>query len=294
MSTSNNQINFLGIIYWLVSSIKKHFRVLLIVNIILAVAVASAKIYIKPSYEGRMIVKSNIIEFHFIEQILAPLQQHIKDKRKESIAKSLKISPQLANTMGGFETQSIIDEEYVAKRRYTNADMLSEYEKDQVFELTVTAADKDSLPKLKNAILNYLRQQQYIRDRQQFFTERQKEIRDLYEKDIQSMQKIKESFGESGIDPNIKDNDLIIQGLGDFFFGSMKIYESYVDSWYLLEFNDSFEELSAFEIYDKHVAPRWTPFILIYILIAIIFSFVYITIAEMKVALRKYEEESED
>ena len=69
----------------------------------------------------------------------------------------------------------------------------------------------------------------------------------------------------------------------------MRVYESYIDAWYQLEFNDSFEEMSNFEIYDKHVFPRWTPFIIAFVLIGIVMSFAYVLIIELRKSLKEIE-----
>lgn len=285
----NNQINLLKIIQWLFVSIRENIKVLIIVNTLLAIVLFSAKLYIPRSYEGSLIVKSNIIEFHFISEILSPLGQHIEDSKTGSIARSLNIPMELAQSFGGYEINSLIEEEYVAKRKITINENLSEYERDQVFELRIRSRDKSKLPELKKALLNYLRNQDYIKKRQKFYFERQKEIKELYEKDIKSMSKIKASFEENGFDPNVAGNDLIIQGLGDFYFGSKRIYESYAESAYLIEFNDSFEELSNFEIYDRHVFPRWTPFIVAFVLGGVILSFIYILFKELINSVRQLE-----
>lgn len=285
----NNQINLLKLIQWLINSVKANIKALIIINAIIAASLVFAKLYIPQTYEGSLLVKSNIIEYHFISEILSPLIQHSKDRQTESIARSLNIPMELANSFGGYEIESLIDEEYVTKRRNTISENLSEYEKDQIFNLRVRSRKKEDLPKLKNALLRYLRSQKYIKERKKFFLERQQDVKKLYEADIQSMSKIKEAFSKNGFDPNAAGNDLIVQGLGDFFFGSMRIYENYVESWYLLEFNDSFEEMSKFEIYDKHVFPRWTPFIIAFVLISIILSFLYIIIVETGKSLKKIE-----
>lgn len=284
-----NQINLLKIIQWLVLSIKDNSKVILSINIVLAIILISAKLYISKSYEGSLIVKSNIIEFHFISEILSPLGQHVEDRRAGSISRSLNIPIELAETFGGYEINSLIDEEHVAKRKITINENLTEYEKDQVFEMRIRSTRKKNLPQLKDAVLNYLRNQDYIKKRKEFFLERQQDVKKLYEKDIKSMSRIKESFAKEGFDPNIAGNDLIIQGLGDFYFGSMRIYENYVDTWYLTEFSNSFEELSNLEIYDRHVFPRWTPFIVGYVLAGFIISFIYILIVELKKSLKNID-----
>ncbi len=285
----SSQINLLKLIHWLVLSIKRNIKALLIINSILAIALISAKLYIPQSYEGSLIVKSNIIEYHFISEILAPLNQHLKDRKPESIARTMQIPLELAQAFGGYEINSLIDEEYVTKRRSTISENLTEYEKDQVFELRVRSKDKTQLPKLKTALLNYLRNQNYIKKRQKFYLNKQEEIRDLYLRDIKSMAKIKESFEENGFNPNLAGNDLIIQGLGDFYFGSMKIYQNYVDASYLIEFNNSFEELSKLEIYDKHVFPRWTPFIVAFVIGGTVISFFYLLFVELKRSLKQVD-----
>lgn len=285
----SNQINLLKVIKWLVVSIKTNFKTLLVINILLGVLLVSAKLYIPKSFEGSLIVKSNIIEFHFISEILKPLNHHIEDKKHQSIAKTLNIPGELAQSFGGYQITSLIDEEYVAKRKITIDENLTEYEKDQVFELRIRSSDKNKLPVLKDALLNYLRSQDYIKRRQEFFLERQKDIKQLYENDITSMSRLKESFAKDGFDPNVAGNDLIIQGLGDFFFGSMRIYENYVKAWYLTEFNNSFEELSKLEIYDKHVYPRWTPFIIAFVIAGSIISLVYLLIIELNRTLKQID-----
>ncbi len=289
-NTNNNQINFLSLLQWLIIAIKKNIKVLLIINFVIIVIGVSAKLYIPKSYEGSLIVKSNFIEFHFISGILNPLSQHSKDKKTGSIARSLNIPMELAETFGGYDVTSLIDEEYVAKRKNTWEANLSEYEKDQVFELRVRSSKIENLPKIKDAVLNFLRNQDYIKKRQAFYLQKKKDIKTLYEADIESMTMIKDGFAKKGFDPNKAGNDLIIQGLGDFFFGSMRIYDEYIITQYEFEFNDSFEELSNFEIYTRHVYPRWTPFIIGMFLVGVFLSFIYIIIVELNRSLKTLED----
>lgn len=283
----NNQINLLKIIQWIVISISRNLRSLIILNLVVLLCGVGYKLYKPKVFEGRLIVKSNIIEYHFISEILSPLARHKQDFQEQSIAATLEIDQDLANSFSSYSINSLIDEEYVTKRKNISSLQLTEYEKDQVFELVIGSSEKENLPLLKDAILNYLRKQEYIEKRREFYYQENLAEKKRLEFDIQSMNKIKEDFAEYGFNLPDFDNDLLIENLGDFYFGSTRIYERLQKRSYETLFNDSFEEMSKFEVFEKHASPRWTPYLIGTALAGVIFSFIFIIAVEVRQSIKE-------
>lgn len=249
----------------------------------------SIKLYLPYIYEGRLIVKSNFIEFNYITEILSPLGQHKADFKSGSIAKTLQVDMETAEAFSGYELNSLIDEEYVTKRRNYAEELLNEYEKDVIFELVIKTNNPKKLPEIKDAILNYLRNQEYIKKRQKFYTEKKNTIDERMSEDIKFMKSIKENLAKNEYGGSENKNNIILQDAGDLFFRSFSIYNSYMDNLYEIEFNDSFEELSKFEIFEKHASPRWTPTIIITIIAGIVLSVFFIIGVEINRSLNESE-----
>jgi hypothetical protein len=191
MSNSNTQqVNLIGIIAWIIRSIKKNLKWLLIMNMIICVAIFLFKISESKVWSGVVTVKSNIVEFNHIESILEPLSQHVEEGKMKSISKSLNISDSLGETFAGFKLSSIIDEEYQTKRKFAPRENMTEYELDQIFTLEVRSTNTKNISALKDALINYLRNQRYIKERQKFFEGAQMEVSANLKKDIKSMREI--------------------------------------------------------------------------------------------------------
>ncbi len=263
-------------------AVNRSLKPLLIINTLILAGGIFWRLTTDLAYSGQVVVKSNFAEFNFIESIIDPINQHVKDRRPEGVARSLGIDLELARSCGRIRISSVIEKEYVTKRKLVKEEDLGEFEKDFVFELTVSSSDKENLPAIKDAVLNYLREQPFIKVRQKFYKEGREFLFGLLKKDIAVMDSIKQAYSEIDFNKEGTNGSLIIQDFGDFFFGTTRVYKEYFKFSYLYEFDDSFEEVSSFEYFDKYTSPRWTYVLLITALIGTVVSTIYILIAEVR------------
>ncbi len=288
-SNSVQEISIPAIIQGIFKLVKRYSKILLVGNLIILALGLGWRFSKNKSFEGTSIVKSNFIEYHFIEKMVAPLNRHMDEQHPELLAKSLGIDPSMAMKFGSVSTSSLIDEEYVEKRKFKDETDLGEYELDVVFELSVTSSEPDLLPELKDAVLNYLANQEYIKRRKEFYSKERLEINKFLEKDLLTMDSIKRGLAQltqpnSGTQPGI-----FIQDLGDFYLGGTLVYEEYIKNKYFNQFNKAFEEVSGIEIYGKYVYPRWTYVLLIIMGFMIGFSVFLIALLESISIYRKTE-----
>ena len=264
MSDSNSvqEVSIPSIIEGIFRLIKKYFLILVITNAIILAGGIGWRLNKDLAYEGTTLVKSNFLEYHFIEGIIEPLNRHINEMHPEILANSLGIDVALASKLGNISTRSLIDEEYVEKRKFKNLEDLDEYELDVVFELSLSSSEPEKLPALKDAVINYMKNQDYIKQRKAFYEKERQEISKILEKDLATMDSIKKGIANlmvSKEDPQ----GVIIQDLGDFYYAATMVYDIYVESHYKNEFKEAFEQISSLEVYGKYVYPRWTFVLLI-------------------------------
>lgn len=275
-------MNFVEFFYLISKAVKRSLKPLLIINILILAGGIFWRLTTDLAYSGQVVIKSNFAEFNYIESMIEPLNQHVKDGRPEGIARSLGIDLSLAQSCGRVVVSSVIEEEYVTKRKLIKEEDLGEFEKDFIFELTIHSSDKKNLPALKDAVLNYLRKQPFIQSRREFYKEGREFLLELLRKDIASMDSIKNAYSKIDFNKEGTNGSLIIQDFGDFFYGTTKVYQEYIKFSYFNRFDDSFEEVSSFEYFDKYTSPRWTNVLLITALIGIVVSTIYILIAEVR------------
>jgi hypothetical protein len=283
-----NQVSFLLFFNRLFGAIRSHIVPLSIFNLIILGSGITYRMVTDLSYEGSVLVKSNYVEFNYVESIIAPLNRHIKDRKKQTLVNSLGLTSEIAENCGKMTVSTVIDEEYASKRKFVQEEYLGEYEKDIAFILTISSGRKSDLPMIKESVLSYLRNQPYIKKRENFFAEQRIFLSGQLRKDIQAMDSMKHMYDQLKIGPDSDFKGLIVQDLGDFFFGGSKVYEEYLKVKYLSVFKDSFEEITNFEVYEKYASPRWTNVLVISALVGIVISGLFLFVSA---ALRVQQEQ---
>ncbi len=275
------QINFLEFFSALFKAIRRSIRPLLIINGVILIAGITYRLTTDLAFTGSVMIKSNFVEFNYIEELIEPLNQHVNDRRPEGLVRTLQIDEALARKMGKVSVESIIDEEYVTKRKLVAEEDLGELERDLVFKLTVSSSSTKDLSAIKNAVLDYLKSQPFLKSREEFYQKKRKLLAEKMENDLISMDSIKKSYTELKLGNRSNPGIVLIQDIGDFYFGSTKVYEEYLVHTYNHNFNKSIEEISTFEYFDKYASPRWTAVLVFTLFTGIFATILYLFLLEV-------------
>jgi capsular polysaccharide biosynthesis protein len=145
----NDEINLYS--FYLV--IKKKFRLILTIFVLSVTGTAVTSLFLSPVYRSSFVVKvysvqdkTPILSSSEVDKLLSELDNLRKEKRYDELSKKLDIKVEIAQNIAKLSTATIRDSK-------------------DLTEIIVDAYNTELVNILRNALLRYLNQQQYVNDR---------------------------------------------------------------------------------------------------------------------------------
>lgn len=171
---NNDEIDLLELLKKSVQWIHRNFKGIS-VSILLGAIVGFCYFYFSPkTYEGRMVVSSEILTEAFCFRVFGELNESIKEKSFEEVAEKLQISSSEAALLKSIRVETNIKEKIANQEK-------------NFFLIIVRTTGKKILPNLQASITKFLLGNNYIKIK---VNERRKLI-DLIEVELQSLQDLK-------------------------------------------------------------------------------------------------------
>jgi hypothetical protein len=183
---SNDEIDLFNLVGRFVLVLKK-YAVLIVICVLIATGTSLGLYFAaKKVYESRMMIFSDILTESYAEKLAVTIQSLLWDGNHELVGKRLGITTEQAGLVKSIKVESALDE-----------GAANVQESDKLFlVVTVRVQDNSVLPDLQNGILNYVRQNEFAKVREEqkriFLTDLIQKV----EEEITKIESLKERISE--------------------------------------------------------------------------------------------------
>jgi uncharacterized protein involved in exopolysaccharide biosynthesis len=243
MPERNGEIDLLELFAKTILLVKKNAKIILLAFIIGTVLGLCYYQFVPKVYESKMILFSDILTLSYSERITESLDQLILEKNTEILSEKLKMSEQDAKQIAKFEIENV-------KR-----DKIKDGKENEIFIVTVKVLDKNILLKLQEKIINYLRNNEYVRIRVELKKKYTIEIIKKIEEELLALEQLKIKITNGEFVRGAKGNLVLF----DPTTVHSKIVELNKERTLLkntLETINSIQLVEGFTVFEKPVSPK--------------------------------------
>lgn len=165
-----DEIDLIGLFVNIVRFLTRRFTAILL-TILISISISAVLFFaLPPEYKTRLIAKSRVLTDVEIKGIIYDLNELVKDGNSTEIGNRMKIDYKLANQLTKVKSFGI--------KELDNKDVSTQ--RDSVFVIEVYLRDNTQLDKLQKGLVNYLENNEFVKQRVAVFKEaRQKELEKL-------------------------------------------------------------------------------------------------------------------
>lgn len=197
-----------------------------------------------PVYESQMIVMSDILTSSYSDRLTESLDRLIKEKNDSILANRLNLTTEEAKKVGKIEIES------VKKETGTNKDNES-----STFIVTVSVLNSSLLPKLQNGLIEYLRNNQYVKTRVRQREEMYKTLIEKLDQEIQSLDSLKARLF-SGKPLYSKSSEMMLVDPTNIYSKIIELTQQRINYKNALELFNSIQLIEGFTPFKKPASPK--------------------------------------
>lgn len=264
-STNEQTIDLFKALTALVSLIFKHIRLIVLT---FGLFIGASLLYFYTAtrvYESKMILQSDILSESYSQKLAENLNNHIQSKDYNFLASRLNLSADQAHKLREFKLISALT---------PMSQQMNEREK-TIVVISVRVTDNAILPKLQEGIIHYLSDNDYIRKRVTAKRQQYAMLLASVNKEIQRLDTLKNKISK-GEFPGFKSSSTSVLDFAGLYTDAIKLYESRFNASMGLELVESIQVIEDLSPYDKPVWPKGSIIVAGALMLALIFSVVFI------------------
>ncbi len=154
MAERNDEIDLLELLARTVLIVRNNFKIILVAFISGTLLGLSYYQFVPRVYESKMILTSDILLSSYSERITESINRLIREHNTELLSQRLQLSREDAGSISKIEIESVKNE--------VGLEAKSENE---IFLVTAYVVDRQILPKLQEGLINYLRNNEFVKVR---------------------------------------------------------------------------------------------------------------------------------
>lgn len=243
-ASSSDEIDLIELLAKVTLGIKNNFRSLVLAFVIGSLLGLAFYQFVPKVYESNMIIQSDILTESYGERIAESMDLLIREQNFEILGSRMGISLEKAASIKKIKIESV-------KQKQTN----TTEKENNTFIITVRTTDNTLLPDLQNGLINYLRNNEFVKVR---VRQRQDYYKAMIEKvgqEISSLDSLKKRlFTGKPIYSNSA--EMMLVDPTTIYSEIIKLSKEQIEYKNGLELVNSIQLVEGFTIYKKPVSPK--------------------------------------
>jgi uncharacterized protein involved in exopolysaccharide biosynthesis len=243
-ASSSDEIDLIELLAKVTLGIKNNFRSLVLAFVIGSLLGLAFYQFVPKVYESNMIIQSDILTESYGERIAESMDLLIREQNFEILGSRMGISLEKAASINKIKIESV-------KQKQTN----TTEKENNTFFITVRTTDNTLLPDLQNGLINYLRNNEFVKVR---VRQRQDYYKAMIEKvgqEISSLDSLKKRlFTGKPIYSNSA--EMMLVDPTTIYSEIIKLSKEQIEYKNGLELVNSIQLVEGFTIYKKPVSPK--------------------------------------
>lgn len=216
----------------------------LVIAFVIGISAGLAFFQLAPKvYESKMILLSDILTESYSERITESLDNLIKEQNSKILSERIGLTIEQAKQIAKIEIESV-------KQKQTKGE-----KEEATFIVTVRTMDNGILPQLQEGIINYLRNNEYVkirvRQRQDFY----KAMIERVGQEINSLDSLKRRLF-SGQPIYSKSSEMMLVDPTNIYSKIIELNKEEINYKNALELVNSIQLVEGFTVFDKPVNPK--------------------------------------
>jgi hypothetical protein len=244
MESTNNEIDLQDLAIRLILYFKRHFLFIAISTF--AGILLSISIYVKSPniFESRMIVMSDILTESYSKEITESLKKLIKENNYNALAFRLGLNET--------EAEKIKSIEIISVKKDKESDKAAD---NTIFIVTARIKDKDILPRLQNGIVQFLRNNEFVKIRVRQRREMYQSLIEKIQLEISSLDSLKRRLF-LGKPVYAKSSEMLLVDPTSIYSKIIELNKEKINYKNSFELADSIQLVEGFTIFQKPVEPK--------------------------------------
>jgi hypothetical protein len=274
----SDEIDLIELLAKFIKAVANNVR-LLIFSFVIGTILGGAFFQFAPKvYEGKMILLSDILTESYSERITESLDNLIKEDNDKLLSQRLGITEEEASSIQKVEIENVKQKE--------SRDEKSE---SATFIVTVRTKNKNSLSNLQEGLINYLRNNEYVKIR---VRQRENYYKSMIEKvgqEISSLDSLKKRLF-SGQPIYSKSAEMMLVDPTNIYSKIIELNKEQINYRNGLELVNSIQLVEGFTVYNKPVSPKLSISLIAGSSLGIFFVFVLIAFKAVRKLVKLSEE----
>ncbi len=198
----------------------------------------------KPVYESSMMLQSDILTEAYSETLTDNLKKLIDERNSSLIAKKLSIDETQAAALVDIKVESVAD--------VSGAEGAT---KNFIFLITVETSDNNVLPDLEIGIIQFLKNNHFVKKRVTLKQERYQALVDQMKSEAKELDSLKRLVNEGVVNKNTGGN-LVLLDPSNIYEQALKTYKEELSYQEQLELIESIQLIEGFTAFNRPLRPK--------------------------------------
>jgi hypothetical protein len=277
-TSESGEIDLIELLAKFIKAVTNNVRLLFIAFIMGTILGGAYSQFAPKVYEGKMILLSDILTESYSERITESLDNLIKEDNDKLLSQRLGIKEEEASSIQKVEIENVKQKE--------SRDEKSE---SATFIVTVRTKNKNSLTNLQEGLINYLRNNEYVKIR---VRQRENYYKSMIEKvgqEISSLDSLKKRLF-SGQPIYSKSAEMMLVDPTNIYSKIIELNKEQINYRNGLELVNSIQLVEGFTVYNKPVSPKLSISLIAGSSLGIFFVFVLIAFKAIRKLVKLSEE----
>lgn len=195
-------------------------------------------------YESEMIVSSDILTESYSDRLTENLNRLIKEKNDSILAFRLGLTPEEANDITTIDIESVKKEAGSAEKAES-----------ATFIITVEIKNRSLLPKLQSGLINYLRNNEFVKTRVRQREQTYRLLISKLDEEIQSLDSLKDRLFQ-GKPVYAKSSEMMLVDPTNIYSKIIELNRQQIDYKNSLELFNSIQLIEGFTPFKKPASPK--------------------------------------
>ncbi len=243
-ASSSDEIDLLELLAKVTLGIKNNFRSLVLAFVIGSLLGLAFHQLVPKVYESNMIIQSDILTESYGERIAESMDLLIKERNWETLGNRMGISAEKAASLRRVKIESVKQKQVSATEKENNT-----------FIITIRTSDNTILPDLQNGLINYLRNNEFVKVRVRQRVDYYKAMIEKVGQEISSLDSLKKRLF-SGKPIYSKSTEMMLVDPTNIYSEIIKLTKEQIEYKNGLELVNSIQLVEGFTVYKKPVSPK--------------------------------------
>jgi LPS O-antigen subunit length determinant protein (WzzB/FepE family) len=240
----NDEIDLQELAIRILRYFRKHFWFIFLSSALGSIAGLVGYNLLPPAYESEMIVMSDILTESYSNRLTESLDRLIREENDSILSVRLGLRIEEAKQIKAIEIESI-------KQKVTSDSELEP----STFVITVATGRKELFPRLEEGIVNYLRNNEYVKTRVSQRERTYQQMIETLDQEIQSLDSLKTRLFQ-GKPIYAKSSEMMLVDPTNIYSKIIELHKQRIDNKNSLELYNSIQLIEGFTPFRKPASPK--------------------------------------